>query len=175
MRPLVRTYVYCAVALLLAGCGKEIGDACQLNTDCDPSGARFCDISASDPNGYCTIMGCDYNTCPSEAECVEFFMGTFANEPCDPATEGLLGSGGTHVCNLDEICDLSGFCAAKASEVRYCMRTCQSNGDCRGQGYECRTFDLMKAHGGQVVLPPGQVDGPSTPGFCVVAPATGSG
>src|SRR5439155_19166710 len=53
---------------LLFGCSKQIGDACVVPTDCSTAGDRDC----SDPTaagGYCTIRGCDYNTCPSEAVC----------------------------------------------------------------------------------------------------------
>jgi hypothetical protein len=155
----------------LAGCGKEIGDSCQLATDCDPDGSRYCLIDTENENGYCTIMGCDYNTCPDEAECVEFFMGQFANEPCNPATEDGSGSDATDDCNPDEVCDLQGFCAEIASEVRYCMRKCNNDGDCRS-GYECRNYQLMQEHGGEVVLAPGEVDTTSTSGFCAQAPSS---
>ncbi|HEX4492943.1 MAG TPA: hypothetical protein VH914_17190 [Acidimicrobiia bacterium] len=152
---------------LAAGCGKEIGDSCVLSTDCDPNGARVCDLSATD--GYCTIMGCDYDTCPSEAECVAFFMGEFDNETCNAATEDQ--PGGTNDCNPDEACTLDGHCAPIASEVRYCMRTCTSGGDCR-DGYECRDLNLMKEHGGQPILAPGDTVDDSTPKFCGAAPGS---
>jgi hypothetical protein len=178
MRALVRprTVTLCLLAALAVGaCGKEIGDTCQLATDCDPDGSRYCDTSAPDNQGYCTIMGCDYNTCPSEAECVVFNFGEFANEPCDPATEGMTGSGGTHACNPDETCVLDGHCAPVSAEVRYCMRKCNTDSDCRTPAYECRSFELMIRDGGEVVLAPGDVDSTSTPGFCAPAPGQGSG
>jgi len=71
----------CAAGALLGGCGKEIGDACTIASDCSPNGDRICqcsNCSGTDPtsdsaNGYCTVQGCDFGTCPSEAVCVRFF------------------------------------------------------------------------------------------------------
>jgi hypothetical protein len=164
MRPFMRLLL---IAALAAGCGKEIGDACILATDCDPQGGRQCDLSAHE--GYCTIMGCDYNTCPTEAACIRFFTGEFENKPCDPTTEDQ--PGGTDDCSFDELCDLEMHCVPRASEVRYCMRTCQSDGDCR-DGYECRTLELMKEHGGEPVLAPGVPVDDSAPKFCAAKPVT---
>ncbi|MBA3465681.1 MAG: hypothetical protein H0T46_37460 [Deltaproteobacteria bacterium] len=145
------------VALLLCfGCGSEIGDSCVISSDCDPNGQRYCDISSKE--GYCTIQGCDYDTCPEESACIRFFTGNFENRPCDSTSQ----------CTLDELCSLEGHCVARSSEVRYCMRTCDGMGDCRG-GYECRDLELMVAHGGEPVLAPGvQIDS-SAPKFCAPA------
>ncbi len=159
------------ILLMLAtaaiGCGKEIGDSCIVSTDCDPSGLRLCDTSTGSKDGYCTIMGCDYNTCPSEGVCVRFFGGEFENKPCDHTTDGT----STFDCSFDELCDLNDHCVARSSEVRYCMRKCSSNGDCR-DGYECRTLDLMKAHGGEPVLAPGVLVDSKAPKFCAAKPAS---
>ena len=163
MRPLVKSLVL--IALALAGCGKEIGDACIVSSDCSPNGERLCDISSKE--GYCTIMGCDYDTCPSEGVCVRFFMGQFDNKTCDPTTEGT----STMNCSLDELCDLQGHCVARASETRYCMRKCSSNSDCR-DGYECRDLTLMVEHGGEPVLAPGLIVDTSSPKFCAAAPTS---
>ncbi len=157
-------------ALAAAACGSEIGDSCLVGTDCDPNGQRICDNSQ--PDGYCTIDGCDYNTCPGEAECVRFYIGQFTNRPCNPDTEDLPASNGTNDCNPDEACTLAGQCVPRSAEVRFCMRKCSSQGDCRDQ-YECRDQTLMVMHGGEPVLAPGQRPG-SAPlqSFCGVAPAT---
>lgn len=141
------------------GCGKEIGDSCIVSTDCDPNGLRQCDASQKD--GYCTIMGCDYNTCPSEGVCVRFFSGEFENETCTSDND----------CSLDELCDLQGHCVPRSAEVRFCMRKCDSNSDCR-DGYECRTLDLMIEHGGEPVLAPGLVVDSHAPKFCATKPAS---
>lgn len=149
--------------LLAAGCGKEIGDECIVASDCSPNGDRQCDVSSQ--GGYCTVRGCDFNTCPDEAVCVRFFTGNFSNKDCDPATENV----GTDDCGLDELCSLPGKCVPRSSEVRFCMRRCDSNDDCRG-GYECRTLDLMRAHGGEPVLEPGTpLSDATAPKFCATA------
>jgi hypothetical protein len=144
MRPAVVLFAV-AVALAAAGCGAEIGDSCVVSTDCNSSDTqRICDGNSD--NGYCTIRGCDYASCPDESECVRFFTGSFSNRKCDPATEDVA----TDMCSVDELCAIDGFCVTRASEVRYCMRKCSSNDDCRsGERYECRNYDLMKTHGGE--------------------------
>ena len=135
------------IALLAIGCNKEIGDDCVVSSDCDPNGERLCDVSSR--GGYCTIQGCDFNTCPGEAVCVRFFTGNFTNRPCDP-TAPHEGNG----CTLDELCSLVGSCVPRQSELRFCMRKCDGDGDCR-DGYECRDLTDMIAHGGEPVLSPG--------------------
>jgi len=146
------------VALLLAaGCGSEIGDSCILSSDCDPNGERYCDVSSKE--GYCTIQGCSFDSCPDEATCVRFFTGNFTNRPCDS----------NDACTLDELCSLEGHCVPRSSEVRYCMKKCDGNGDCR-DGYECRNLDLQIQHGGEPVLAPGVEIDSSAPKFCAPSP-----
>lgn len=146
-----------------AGCGAEIGDSCSIAADCSPSGDRICDITSRE--GYCTVQGCGFNTCPEESVCVAFFLGSFANRPCDPATEDIA----TNSCASDELCPLEGFCVPRSSEVRFCMRKCEGNSDCR-DGYECRDAELMREHGGQPVVAPGEALGDSPQRFCAQAP-----
>jgi hypothetical protein len=177
MRPLMRLFVVLALGGLVAGCGYSIGDSCIVSTDCSADGTRICDIA--EPDGYCTLQGCDYNTCPSDSECVRFFTGSFANEPCNYETE----NDTTDDCSLDELCSLADQCVPRVAEVRYCMATCSSNGDCR-DGYECRTFDSdsgsntpfqpgsMQEDGGEVVLAPGLKDSSTTGGFCAPSPTS---
>jgi hypothetical protein len=159
------------IALLLVGaCGKQIGDACIVDSDCSPNGDRICLSGGTEVDGYCTVRGCDYNTCPEEAACIQFFIGNFDNKPCDPATEDI----STDDCSLDELCELAGHCVPRSSEVRYCMVKCSSDGDCR-DGYECRDITKMIDHGGQPVLAPGaslDLGGHcgTVPCFCAVAP-----
>jgi hypothetical protein len=162
MRPLMRNAVVSAVVAFasltgLGACGKEIGDSCIVSSDCSPNGDRQCDISQKE--GYCTIQGCDFSTCPEEAACIRFFTGGFANKSCDD-------EGG---CSLDELCDLNRRCVPRSAEVRYCMKTCDSNDDCR-DGYECRDLAKMRAHGGEPVLSPGTPIDNSSPKFCAIAP-----
>jgi hypothetical protein len=150
-------------AVLLAGCGSEIGDSCNISQDCDPDGDRVCDIAY--PDGYCTVIGCDHDTCPDEAVCVRFFDGAFSNRTCDHATEDMA----TDMCSPDEICTLQNLCALRSSEARYCMKKCGGGGDCRG-GFECRDLGAMKLRGGEPVLPPGDRIGDDPPRFCALAP-----
>lgn len=162
------------LALVAVGCGKQIGDSCIVDTDCQTGGGlygttstnRIC-IDSTQADGYCTIMGCDYNTCPSEAVCVRFFTGGFENKTCDPTTEGT----STFDCSLDELCDLQGNCVPRSAEVRYCMLRCSSNGDCR-DGYECRNYAKMISDGGEPVLAPGQIVDSKAPSFCAIKPAS---
>jgi hypothetical protein len=156
-----------AVLAALGACGSEIGDACVQHSDCSPDGDRLCDPSSID--GYCTIQGCDVDTCPDESVCVRFFTGSFSNKECD------YNSGGG--CSLDEICSLNGHCVARSSEVRFCMRKCGSDGDCRGDvnddgrdDYECRNLDRMIEHGGEPVLGVEVLVDERSPKFCATAP-----
>jgi hypothetical protein len=157
-----------AALAVFGACGKEIGDACVIHSDCSPDGDRICDPSSLD--GYCTIQGCDIDTCPGESVCVRFFTGSFSNKECDYA-------GGGPECSLDELCAVNGHCVARSSEIRFCMRTCGSDGDCRGDvnddgrdDYECRDIDRMIEHGGEPVLGPGVVVDARAPKFCATAP-----
>jgi hypothetical protein len=168
-RSLLALRALAVAALLVVGaCGSEIGDACQQATDCSPDGDRVClrsqDQFNPDKDGYCTVVGCDHDTCPDEAVCIRFFSGSFAGKTCDPKTEDL----STDMCSLDELCSLQGFCALRASEIRFCMRSCGGNDDCRGN-YECRDLAAMQARGGEPVLPDGDRVGDSPARFCAVA------
>ena len=115
-------------ALLAPACGKEIGDSCATNVDCEQDGTRDCDLSQ--PGGYCTVNGCDEKSCPSEAVCIRIFPYESPGAPCGNDAE----------CASTELClpDLpAGSCVPRVSERRYCERKCGGNGDCRG-GYVCR-------------------------------------
>jgi hypothetical protein len=154
----MRSVVLALVAAALAtGCGKEIGDSCVVDSDCSPNGDRKCIDQSND--GYCTIQGCDYSTCPEEAACVRFFTGSFENRDCDTTAD----------CSLDELCNLNHKCVARSSEIRFCMKTCDSDGDCR-DGYECRDLEKMRLHGGEPVLESGTPIDDNAPKFCAVAP-----
>ena len=140
----------------LAACGHSIGDSCHTNVDCSPSGTRFCDISA--PGGYCSIDGCDINTCPSEAVCIRFLT-PLLDQPCNsdqtvPPDQGKLPDGSK--CSPDQRCVcnqinadadmgntghcMAWYCAQEASERRWCMKGCSSDTDCRA-GYRCAYTD----------------------------------
>jgi hypothetical protein len=141
----------------VSACGKKIGDACQLPSDCSADGSRICELNS--PDGYCTIAGCDFGTCPSESVCVRFFPGVSNAPHCDSQAD----------CDFDQICTVANVCAPRAGEIRFCMLSCGSDGDCR-DGYECRTLLLMQEHGGEPVPDPQADAGPPASGpvqqFC---------
>jgi hypothetical protein len=150
-------------AAAAVACGHEIGDECTISSECSPQGDRICD--SSQRGGYCTIIGCDYDTCPEEAVCVRFFPAGNATILCEHVTEDVESD----ACTPDEICTLAGYCAPRAAEVRYCMRACSDGGDCRDE-YECRDEELMIAHGGEPVPPPGEAVADDPQPFCATAP-----
>lgn len=95
----------------IASCTPEIGDKCQVSTDCSIRGDRLCDTSQ--PGGYCTQLNCRGNGCADEAACVLF----------NSALPG---------CTYD---DRSGPFGSRVARS-FCMAQCESNGDCR-DGYVC--------------------------------------
>ncbi len=133
----------------LSACGKKVGDDCKQNADCDPLGTRFCDVSS--PKGYCTIEGCEIDTCPSEAVCVRFYTQN-RSEACTflpdlPNSRSDCRSDERCVCDstVDGVCvDGSAHCAPEASERRWCMKKCGGDGDCRND-YECRATGTLGA------------------------------
>jgi len=160
-----------ALLLLLCGgaaCGKEIGDSCIISSDCSPNGDRLC-LEPQDKGGYCTVQGCDVDTCPDEAVCVRFFTGGFSNKLCVRETEDSSGPEHTDDCSFDELCSLSGTCVPRSSEIRFCMRKCGSSDDCRDE-YECRDLALMQAHGGEPVLGADVPLDAKAQKFCAAAP-----
>jgi len=52
------------------GCSPAIGDSCGTAFDCSINGDRQCD--ATQPEGVCTVFGCEADTCPDEAVCVRW-------------------------------------------------------------------------------------------------------
>ena len=149
-------------ALLVAGCGAKIGDACQSNIDCSPLGDRFCDTAPV--GGYCTQEDCGPTTCPSEAVCIRFFTPT--DETCKVNSQVPFSQSTCH--NIDDrcVCDASdqsgnctctagfdtkgncnqdnGHCAPSSTERHWCQRSCSNDGDCR-DGYECRSTGTFGA------------------------------
>jgi hypothetical protein len=149
--PVPRSAVFFVLfALLAPACGKEIGDSCATNVDCAQDQTRDCDLSQ--PGGYCTVNGCDEKSCPSEAVCIRIFPYEVARPTCQldsdcPSGVGrCLQSDGSCGCDRDSDCTSDGlcvpdvphnYCVPRTSERRYCLRSCGSDGDCRG-GYVCR-------------------------------------
>jgi hypothetical protein len=144
-----------AVLSLAAACGSKIGDSCSVASDCAADGTRLCDQTS--PGGYCTIPGCDVDTCPEDSECVQFYSVINLSKTCASEAE----------CTIDEVCTVGGLCAPRSSEVRFCMATCGGHGDCR-TGYECRDLTRMGMHGGQPVPKDGQSAEDLSP-FCAAS------
>jgi hypothetical protein len=99
------------LTLLLGGCAAEIGDSCDYDIDCSENGDRNCDNNQ--PGGYCLILSCDPDDCPSEAVCVEF------TTPCPDGTPSA-------TCEQIE----------ENRERSYCLRHCKSDKGCRSH-YQC--------------------------------------
>ena len=130
--PVPRTLAL-AFALLSLGCGKEIGNACQTNIDCQQDGTRECDLSQ--PGGYCVVSGCDEKACPSGSVCIRFFSYLFSTASCQGDTD----------CPTDNLClpdSPTSLCVPRISEQRYCQKSCGDNSDCRG-GYICQTAGMV--------------------------------
>jgi hypothetical protein len=162
----------CALALA-AGCGREIGDECRTSADCDPNGLRACDLSQ--PGGYCTVIGCDGDSCPDDSACLRYFPEKYLLDApsCDPALEDIPvtkivnGKEVTTIqnkCAADELCVNMGKCVRRSFEQRSCAKTCSGNDDCRG-GYECRASNSL----GSMLLSEDPVSSPTTR-FCAPKP-----
>ena len=140
-----------ALATLLGACGSEIGDDCSTSVDCSPDGDRICDPTL--PGGYCTVEGCDEGTCPDDAVCVRFFP-----------TSGLLHTCAAG-CAAHEVCLSDGFCAARKSEDRFCMRGCAQDYQCRDH-YVCRETGMAGAELAQAPDDPEAFDPDRVGRFC---------
>jgi len=96
------------------GCKAQIGDECQISTDCSPAGDRLCDITA--PGGYCTVYNCEPGTCPAdESLCVQFGSQRSIRPEC-----------------ID-------YQSPSPYARAFCMATCESNDDCRPE-YRCESL-----------------------------------
>jgi hypothetical protein len=139
-RPVLLLVGLALCALTLGACGHDIGDDCRSSADCDPNGTRACDLSQ--PGGYCTIVGCDEKSCPSDSWCIRYFPEQYLTATCTPAPLDATGPF-DEGCNADELCLASersatgGFCAKRSTETRQCAKNCSDGSDCRS-GYLCR-------------------------------------
>jgi hypothetical protein len=100
-----------APALALSACSPTIGAGCVQSTDCSSQGNRVCDTSQ--PEGYCTVIGCADNSCPDHAVCVTFGV----------ALPG---------------CGYNDYQAPSRTSLTLCLEHCKSDSDCRAaEGYVC--------------------------------------
>lgn len=147
----------------LAACGRSIGDDCETNVQCNPQGARQCDLSQ--PGGYCTVEGCDLNSCPDDAVCVRFFPQQALVMMC----AGTDGRADPSICSQRDIClPQEKFCVNPLLEHRFCMKPCDSDGDCR-DGYQCR----QSGANGAELLPKNEQGDVDTRKFCIERPVGG--
>lgn len=144
-----RLVVATAGLVVLAACGRSIGDECFANVDCATDGTRQCLDSTQ--GGYCTIEGCDRGTCPDDALCVRFFPSEFSSKPCSSDAE----------CLPYELCTSDLKCVMRSSEKRYCVQGCESAGDCR-EGLRCRASGTEGAE----LIPTAQDLRPAPQRFC---------
>lgn len=111
--------VVLAAAMFLAGCTPNVGDHCNLNTDCSLQGTLVCDNSQN--NGYCTRFNCAPDTCPGNSACVLLYA----------AVPG---------------CPYNGYASPSRTQRTLCLKVCGQNSDCRtGEGYECRPPSALDA------------------------------
>jgi hypothetical protein len=116
---------------LLGACQPEIGDHCNVSTDCG-YGSRVCDVTQ--PSGYCTVYNCEPGSCPSESICVAFHIFPSVAPSCqDPQSSNRLARS-------------------------FCLRKCTAGSDCRG-GYACLDMNAANNPWGATVLEDGKHDG----------------
>jgi hypothetical protein len=98
------------LSLVFVACKPEIGDECELSTDCSATGDRLCDLTQ--PGGYCTMFNCEPGSCPEEAVCIGYGNVLSSAPACrDPQ-------------------------ASRRLQRTFCLKSCDSHDDCRG-GYDC--------------------------------------
>lgn len=98
-------WLFPLLLLVTSACGQNIGDACESALDCSSQGSRLCD--QTQPNGYCTIRGCEKGTCPDNSVCVKF----------RPAQERLAVTYCMYECDEDSDCrNDEGYQCARASD-----------------------------------------------------------
>ncbi len=118
------------VLACVTGCKPKIGDECTVSTDCSSTGDRLCDTTQ--PAGYCTIFNCEPGTCPEEAICVAF--NTSKSNRCDNPQDS------------DRL------------QRTFCMRSCDSDSDCRAE-YSCIDLNDFSNPWGAAVVEDGPVNG----------------
>ncbi|MBN2192503.1 MAG: hypothetical protein JW751_06770 [Polyangiaceae bacterium] len=126
-------WIAAAVALTSLGCRPKIGDDCDTNADCSQVGDTLCD--RTQPNGYCTEFNCEPGTCPDEAVCIGF-SSVISRTPGDEDRT-------TWACADPQ--------ANARFQRNFCMRSCDSNDDCR-YGYRCRDLEAKGNEYGAVLV-----------------------
>ena len=103
-----------AVALQFGGCGPQIGDTCERNSECG-AGLK-CDLATA--GGYCTQTPCRAGECPDGASCIDFGTETtWCMMDC-------LTTGASAQCNAGHVC-LTAAASPTAQGAPRCL-----DGDC---------------------------------------------
>jgi hypothetical protein len=133
-RPVTRTW-FALLWLALTGiaCGHDIGDECKTSVDCDPNGTRSCDLSQ--PNGYCTVVGCDETSCPSSSACIRLFPVSLLPASAAPMVACDPAAAAASQCPTGQICSTSGFCAQ-------CDATCEDVPCAAGSKNQCLASEV---------------------------------
>ncbi len=97
---------FLAISAVAGGCAPAIGDSCGTSIDCSVNGDRLCDKAS--PAGYCTVEGCEADTCPEEAVCIRF----------RPEPQRLARSACMKPCEKDSDCrEEEGYACVTASDL----------------------------------------------------------
>ena len=119
----------------MSGCSPEIGDKCSISTDCSVNGDRICDTAQ--PGGYCTVQGCDPDSCPNGALCVEWRFepsrttATYCMERCGSSCSR---RGYECVADDDERLESAGMTLARVTDLgsrrdaKFCAAVSDSTG-----------------------------------------------
>ena len=146
--PMKRIFTIVLLSALISACVAEIGDDCHYDHNCSPNMDRNCD--RSQPGGYCLIIGCSPDECPSEASCVEFTtpcpigqgyeeQTNLGTDPQSAADAGTVDGGTAPVADFDK-CRL-----IEPNRGRtYCLKHCEKDKDCRGK-YICKAVKKLSA------------------------------
>jgi len=161
-----------ALTVLLVACQPEIGDECQISTDCSAAGDRLC--ATDQPDGYCTIFNCEPGTCPEEAVCVGFGTDLSRVSGSVPAciSTGSACTVNTECCS--RLCQ-NGTCAFGCEDPQgssrfqrtFCMARCDEDDDCRS-GYECIDMGNPNNPWGAIIVENGASRGEVNGKVCAV-------
>jgi len=101
LRALFPKLLVAATIVAASSCAPHVGDSCETSAEC-PGGA-ICDVTA--PGGYCTIDGCDAESCPDGTVCIAF---NAEEEFCMAYCEATADCRRGYVCRTDV--GPAGFC-----------------------------------------------------------------
>lgn len=146
--PMKKIFAISALSGLLYACAAEIGDECSYDNECSPNMDRNCDNGQ--PGGYCLIIGCGPDECPSEASCVEFTTPCPTGEGYDDETPGeappqSIPDAGSPDGGVAPVAEFDKCRLIEPNRGRtYCLKHCKKQKDCRGN-YVCQEVSNLSA------------------------------